>query len=341
MPFAGGHKLTLPVASRSPTNRQSPWPHPTGTQHVPLQGSLAWPKPPRSPPRAKVPTVSQVQQQLRQNPAVREQLRAEVAGGLQAVTDPSDFNTLLMQAWQKIAGPVGPTPSTSDSQWPEKVQQLWKLRRRARRPTASPSRLGALFRQRVLRGRINVLQKQITKLSRERRKFALRDFLDSLEEAQAGGFMSRVFKAVQRFAPKSRRSTTQLKDEQGRLLDVEGADKVFQEYFEHLYQSPAIEPPALHLVSGLNITEAEWHTALAQTKSRKAVPRHFAPALIWRECADLLAAHLGRSATLAAGRVNYARSWLEAHLALLPKPPKPPCQPKFLRRIRYHSCSAT
>ena len=148
-----------------------------------------------------------------------------------------------------------------------------------------------------------------------------------------GGYMSKVFKAARRFAPKTRKTTIQLKDDYGLLLEAAGTTKAFQHYFQTLYCSPAHPPAPLTLQFGLHVTWREWYNAVSHTQERKAVPKHYAPGLLWRECPDILADRLSVIAHFPEGPLEFAECWTEAHLALLPKPPKTPSKPQALRPI--------
>ena len=55
--------------------------------------------------------------------------------------------------------------------------------------------------------------------------------------------MSRLFKAIKRFAPKTTKQRIQLKDALGHLLTPSDAAQAYSTFFHELYQSPA-EPPA-------------------------------------------------------------------------------------------------
>ena len=193
---------------------------------------------------------------------------------------------------------------------------MWRIRRQLR------------FSQRS-----RAIQRQIAKTARAKKRQALTDFLDEIDKPGFGNRMSRLFKAVKRFAPRTKKMRIQLKDELGHLLTPSASAKAYHAFFSDLYQSPTAPPSPGFLPAGLDLSWAEWLAALAHTPARKAVPPHYAPALLWKHCADLTASFIAPKASFQARPIEWPVAWTDAFLALLPKPPKVPSHPKALRPI--------
>ena len=132
--------------------------------------------------------------------------------------------------------------------------------------------------------------------------------------------MSRLFKAVKRFAPKTKKLRIQLKDELGHLLAPSASAQAYRTFFSDLYQSPTVPPTPGFLTEDLDLSWAEWFSALAHTHRLK-------------HCADLLASFIAPRASFQAGPIVWPEAWTDAFLALPPKPPKVPSHPKALRPI--------
>ena len=210
---------------------------------------------------------------------------------------------------------------------------MWQLRRSLKSLSTANVTAALLWKQWVQVIRLQKLQKAITKQARERKRHALRTFLQEIDQPGFGSLMSRVYKAAKRFAPKTRKITVQLRDASGQLLDKDGTRQAYQTFFEQLYQSPEVAPMPLSLTWGLNISWSEWHNALSATASRKAVPAHYSPAILWQTTSDILADTLTAADLFSPGPVWFEPEWTEAHLALLPKPNKAPTTPGALRPI--------
>ena len=306
-----------------------------GMYHLPLRGSIARPHVPRTPPRPyKVPSVSQVHMAFASDPERLILFRHQVEQQLRHTEHPDELNGVMLQAWRIAApdaagGVTYPTRPTYSTQ----IQEMWHIRRRLRFCQQGHSTLAGMFRSWVQVKRLQIIQRAIAKEARARKKQALTNFLNEIDTPEYSNRMSRLFKAVKRFAPKTKKQRIQLKDELGHLLTPSDAAQAYSTFFHELYQSPAVPPDVGVLTEDLGLSWAEWFSALAQTQARKAVPSHYAPALLWKHCADLLAHFIAPRASFPAGPIEWPETWTDAFLALLPKPPKPPSHPKALRPI--------
>ena len=305
-----------------------------GMYHLPLRGSIARPHVPHTKPRPnKVPSVSQVHTAFASDPARLILFRHQVEQQLRHTEHPDELNGVMLQAW-RAAAPVAaaaayPTKPTYSTQ----IQEMWHIRRSLRFSQQGHSTLAGMFRSWVQVKRLQLIQRSIAKEARVRKKQALTNFLNEIDTPEYSNRMSRLFKAIKRFAPKTTKQRIQLKDALGHLLTPSDAAQAYSTFFHELYQSPAVPPAAGILTEDLGLSWAEWFSALVQTQARKAVPSHYAPALLWKHCADLLAHFIAPRARFPAGPIEWPETWTDAFLALLPKPPKPPSHPKALRPI--------
>ena len=242
--------------------------------------------------------------------------RQQVEHQLKHTESPDALNDPMLNAWHAVA-PTNPQDTRSPGlSYSAQIQEMWRIRRQLR------------FSQRS-----RATQRQIAKTARAKKRQALTDFLDEIDKPGFGNRMSRLFKAVKRFAPRTKKMRIQLKDELGHLLTPSASAKAYHAFFSDLYQSPTAPPSPGFLPAGLDLSWAEWLAALAHTPARKAVPPHYAPALLWKHCADLTASFIAPKASFQARPIEWPVAWTDAFLALLPKPPKVPSHPKALRPI--------
>eukprot|EP00439_Symbiodinium_sp_Y106_P056405 s759_g7.t3 len=308
---------------------QKPKPVPKGRSKLPDRASA-------QPMEAGPPSELQVEDVT----AGTAPARAQAAAGPQLKTGTSEEDPLL-DAPPSSRTPAAAAPlEVSDSQLPPAASAA------SGAEPAAVSGQGArlrLYRPRMKSiwladedeavKRLQIIQRAIAKEARARKKQALTNFLNEIDTPEYSNRMSRLFKAVKRFAPKTKKQRIQLKDELGHLLTPSDAAQAYSTFFHELYQSPAVPPDVGVLTEDLGLSWAEWFSALAQTQARKAVPSHYAPALLWKHCADLLAHFIAPRASFPAGPIEWPETWTDAFLALLPKPPKPPSHPKALRPI--------
>ncbi|CAE7564681.1 Pol [Symbiodinium sp. CCMP2592] len=237
-------------------------------------------------------------------------------------------STLAQQGSYEYVGPTAPTMQQVHTALATVLLQSWQLCAPVNSPTNRSVRPAA---ERVRR--LASLQKALAKAAKERKRNAFAAFLEEINRPGFGNLMSRVFKATKRFAPRTKKTRVQLKDEAGQLLSELATGQAYRDFFRQLYNSPDRAPPPGVLTEGVDVSWSEWMSALSQTAARKAVPQHYAPALLWKECADLLADTIAPQAQFQEGPLFFCDAWVIAYLALLPKPPKLPSHPKALRPI--------
>ena len=138
-----------------------------------------------------------------------------------------------------------------------------------------------------------------------------------------------LFNLARKIAPKSKRTTIQLRDEDGHILSKEQELDVLAEFYKELFahQKP-LPPPVDHPIK-LNLTEEEVAEHFKTLSAFKAAPASMAPAAAWKACREVVIPWL----------VSYGRqlhtipqTWRNSWLALIPKVSRPTI-PRQLRPI--------
>ena len=135
--------------------------------------------------------------------------------------------------------------------------------------------------------------------------------------------MSRLFKAVKRFAPKTKKLRIQLKDELGHLLAPSASAQAYRTFFSDLYQSPTVPPTPGFLTEDLDLSWAEWFSALAHTHTGSSTVLTYSRASLHLEPVFRLGLLCGR-------RLGRMPSWL-SH----PSRPKCPLTPRLCDPFRF------
>ena len=171
---------------------------PQGMQHIPILGSIPWPRVPHTKPLPgpKVPTMQQAHTAIAATPGLAQAFRAQVESALAADPGPSCLNDKLARAWEIVAPAAQPPPDRTDTQWPAQIRQMWQLRRSLKSLSTANVTAALLWKQWVQVIRLQKLQKVITKQARERKSYALRTFLQEIDQPGFGSLMSRVYKAA-------------------------------------------------------------------------------------------------------------------------------------------------
>ncbi|CAE7553320.1 unnamed protein product [Symbiodinium sp. CCMP2592] len=245
---------------------------------------------------------------------------------------------LLTKAWhyavaQKSPHALAPRDPGSDA-LAIPLESLWTLRRRVRGTTLSSLTTAAgvwrHWRNVML---LNRKQRELHRHCRRLKQERLARLLADAAAARDG--LTGVFQLLRGLAPKAPRRKLQLRAQDGMPLSSLGTITTVKTYYLELFNqchSPTLGlPPPIPL----QITHCELKNAIARLPANKALPKAEAPALLWREAAEVLA---GKCLPL-------LNSWLcdmrsdppenlnVAEICLIPKPSKPLIGPESLRPI--------
>ena len=143
-----------------------------------------------------------------------------------------------------------------------------------------------------------------------------------------------LFKIINAFAPKQSRRRMQLRNVKGSLASPVEELSILKAFVAKSWAGPPTVPvpPAL---PGMPFTERDVFLALRAIPATKAVAQPFAPGIIWKEQAHVVAPHLFQIlASWWQGTESYVpSSWRDSWLLLIPKPLKAPVVPEALRPL--------
>lgn len=105
-----------------------------------------------------------------------------------------------------------------------------------------------------------------------------------------------------------------------------------QDYMQELYQGQDLSLPTFRLDS-LPFQVQDMTRALRDLSSRTGVPPHLAPSFVWKALADELGPLLTSWCHQWLSHAQIPAKWRRGWAVLLPKPHKPPTEPKALRPI--------
>ena len=216
------------------------------------------------------------------------------------------------------------------------LRHMWSFRKQAQACLQlDRSSLKAVFLAFRHMTRFLRLQRALQRDSKQRRKAKYQEIIGLIEEAANRHDPQTVYKLVKRLAPKTRYHKISLWDSQNCLMTPGEELQAYRPYCIELFQSdlPPVVPPCaagqLHLDSEL----IRW--ALKSLHPLKAVPKHCAPALMWKAHHDLLAEPLQALCTelWQPSQICYPSLWADAWVTWLMKPAKAVRGPETLRPI--------
>ena len=158
-----------------------------GMYHVPLRGI--------------VPSVSQVHAAFASNPERLSLFRHQVEQQLRHIEGPDALNDVMIKAWGVVAPAATKDTRPNKPNYSAHIQEMWHIRRRLRFSQQGRTTLAGMFRSWALVKRLQIIERAIAKAARAKKKQALADFLNEIDTPEFSSRMSRLFKAVKRFAP--------------------------------------------------------------------------------------------------------------------------------------------
>ena len=171
--------------------------------------------------------------------------------------------------------------------------------------------------------------KTFRKNGREERRNWLKAQIHEMEQAANRKDTRTLFNLARKIAPKNKRTTIQLRDEDGRILSKEQELDALAEFYKELFthQKP-LPPPVDHPIQ-LDLTEEEVAEHFKHLSAFKAAPASLAPAAAWKACQDVVIPWL-----VSCGRQLHTipQTWRNSWLALIPKVSRPTI-PRQLRPI--------
>ena len=334
---------------------KSPLVHPTGFRHVPVHCYLQWPKPPQQRKHDATMTAHRVNQICNGSPHVVEAFRERLQ---QMHCTAEELDSQLSEAWSQCQPAPVTLPLIRDESTRVCLKSYWVAKNNLRRisieevtsyiladasqqiPTSRLSRTSIEHMHRLLSAwhaaaRFQKLNKQLRDRSRAAKQDKINKQIGEAIAADRKG-LTYLYKCMNTLRPKQPKRSIHIKSPEGKLQSNSEELGTIKAYFSQIFSSN--EPPVLpqwHLQASLDITKEELQTALASLSSKKALPPGQAPARLWKEGQDIIvqALHNDFQHRFSAGEIVMPSGWHSSHVALLPKPGKPPTSPSNLRSI--------
>ena len=360
-----------PLARTAHAEPEAPVVHPTGMRHVPVLASVALPSVP-SKRQSQHWKAREIQRDINQNPQLVQAFQQRVA--TQIGTAPT-LNDCLEQAWHHAKHmnhasnttrhttftPTTPplpvhTPAhiTLKDFWACKqhlrnVQErchaycaplLWMISDAApstlhtHHPAAVRSSLGKLFQLWKAQKHFNNCNKHFRQRTKANKLAKVDQLIAETTKAAQQGY-SGLHQLINQLRPKAHRRSTHFRHPTGDLMSPQEELQHVETFFKQLYASDSGNPGQWMLHADLCITEAEVLQALQAMPANKALPRHQAPAVLWRTAAASIVPALCQTLNclLKPGPLHFPERVLTSYLVLLAKPGKPPTKPSNLRPI--------
>ena len=332
---------------------KSPLVHPTGFRHVPARCYLRWPEPPKQKKSAAALTAVRVNQVCNSSPHVVEAFRERLQ---QMQRTAEQLDSQLCEAWSQCQPATVTLPIIKEE--PNKVclKSYWAAKNNLRRAnaeevtsylltdctqpvqTSSLSRTSIEYMHRLISAwHASACFQKLHRALRDRSRAANTDKINKqIEEAAAADRrgLTHLCKCMNTLRSKQPKRSIHIKSSEGKLQSNSEELATIKTYFSQVFSSS--DPPILpqwHLQDPLDITREELQNALNSLSSKKALPPGQAPARLWKEGQEVIAQalHTNFQTRFGSGEIHMPSDWQSSHVALLPKPGKPPTSPSNLR----------
>ncbi|CAE6948820.1 Pol [Symbiodinium sp. CCMP2592] len=323
--------------SRYVVPRHMPFVPVTGMRHLPLLGSVPYPKAPRTKPPQHLVSCKQVRSLCQQHADLPCAFSRELES-LHASNPSMPVNDLLSQAWRTATlnrpAPAAPKPSMTAQTAVVSVQTVWGLRKQVRLARAQRHRglRELLVLWRTLAS-LRKAQKDLQARCRIAKKQRIHDLLQEAARAPAG--LTPVFRLLRTIAPAAPKRKLQLRSRQGAPLGTAEAMKLIKDYYFHLFNQVTTQKRHLAPPNPVQLSHEELLMELQQIPANKALPSTELPAMLWKFGASTLASRLLQplNAWLADMTQPPPDEWHISEICLIPKPNKPLVGPEALRPI--------
>ena len=158
---------------------------------------------------------------------------------------------------------------------------------------------------------------------------------NTIEEARrhwANNESHKYFKVVNKLTPKARPPRPQLRRSEGHLMASEEELGWIQDYMADLYAGKDLTGQQFQLAA-LPFDATDLVQGLQALYGRTSVPQHVAPSFVWKALASSIGPLVFPWLEQWMHQGTMAHEWRKGWVVLLPKPNKPPVEPKALRPI--------
>ena len=168
--------------------------------------------------------------------------------------------------------------------------------------------------------------------AREAKRLKLTSTIEAARHLWAMNKSHQYFKLVHTLTPKTHAQRPQLRRSQGNLMSPQEELDWITQYMQELYQGSDLDLPPFGLQT-LPFQDSDLTRALQSISSHTGVPQHIAPSFVWKALAAVLGPLLTSWCSFWLSQGHIPDEWRRGWVVLLPKPNKPPTEPKALRPI--------
>ena len=207
------------------------------------------------------------------------------------------------------------------------VRQMWQHYSKWRENTSTT--LKDCFRTWENFTKFKAAHKSFKKVGKQERKIWLQTQLQEMEQAARQKDTRSLFNLAKKIAPKSKKTTIQLRDDAGNVLSKQQEVEKLQSYYADLFTRQMTLPPTVNAPICLDVTCEELEKQFMQMSSFKAAPAVLAPIAAWKACREDVIPWLVEQAQQSQA---IPQLWRNSYIALIPKVTRPTI-PRQLRPI--------
>ena len=213
------------------------------------------------------------------------------------------------------------------------ILNKWERRRRMLRPGLIS--LPNLFRVWHHAARFAHLKRVHRKEAKQIRNAQFNEVVVTATAAAEQHNTHKLFHLINRFAPKQPRKQIQIRNQQGMLATPIESAAIINKFVGDTWAGPCSMQLTFDQPPGVPFTIQQLEKALSLIPVTKAVAKPFAPGVIWRHSASVLAPLLHQQLQLwwSTSPPLIPDCWRHGWLFLIPKPNRPPSIPENLRPL--------
>ena len=213
------------------------------------------------------------------------------------------------------------------------ILNKWEHRRRMLRPGLIS--LPNLFRVWHHAARFAHLKRVHRKEAKQIRNAQFNEVVVTATAAAEQHNTHKLFHLINRFAPKQPRKQIQIRNQQGMLATPIESAAIINKFVGDTWAGPCSMQLTFDQPPGVPFTIQQLEKALSLIPVTKAVAKPFAPGVIWRHSASVLAPLLHQQLQLwwSTSPPLIPDCWRHGWLFLIPKPNRPPSIPENLRPL--------
>ena len=172
-------------------------------------------------------------------------------------------------------------------------------------------------------------------LARTVRQTRFQEIIDSAQKAAQHHDTHALFTIINKYSPKQSKRRMQLRNAKGQISSPIEESSQLRRFIMDTWHGPDTFPISSTCFSGMPFTADDLASELARIPATKAVARPCAPGAVWKSLASLIAPVIHEKLSEWWRRPRpFLPSWFRnSWMILIPKPNKPPTNPRALRPL--------